>query len=88
MVKRMKQKKAKKIMKKEKISKEMTFAQVLEKHPETVNVFMNYGMACVGCPLSRAETLEQGAIAHGIEVKKLVEDLNKKINKINRKKKK
>jgi hybrid cluster-associated redox disulfide protein len=66
---------------KQKITKKMTFAEVLNKYPETVNVFLKNGMTCVGCPLSRSETIEQGAKAHGVNVKKLINDLNKKIKR-------
>ena len=38
-------------------------------------------MACMGCPMAMQETIEQGALAHGIDPKKLVEELNNKIIK-------
>jgi len=60
-----------------KITKDMTFGEVLKKYPETVKTFFEYGMHCFGCHLSVAETIEQGALAHGVEVDKLVDDLNK-----------
>jgi len=59
-----------------KITKEMTFGEVLKKYPETVKTFFQYGMHCFGCHLAVDETIEQGALAHGVEVDKLVEDLN------------
>ncbi len=63
-----------------KITKDMTFGEVLKKHPETVKTFFEYGMHCFGCHLSVAETIEQGALAHGVEVDKLVDDLNKLVS--------
>ncbi len=60
-----------------KITKDMTFGEVLKKYPQTVKTFFEYGMHCFGCHLSVAETIEQGALAHGVEVDKLVDDLNK-----------
>jgi hybrid cluster-associated redox disulfide protein len=63
-----------------KITKDMTFGEVLKKHPETVKTFFEYGMHCFGCHLSVAETIEQGAMAHGVEVDKLIEDLNKTVS--------
>jgi hybrid cluster-associated redox disulfide protein len=59
-----------------KITKDMTFGEVLKKYPQTVKTFFEYGMHCFGCHLSVAETIEQGALAHGVEVDKLVDDLN------------
>ena len=62
-----------------KITKEMTFGEVLKKYPETVKTFFQYGMHCFGCHLAVEETIEQGAMAHGVEVDKLIEDLNETI---------
>jgi len=61
-----------------KISKKMSFAEVLENYPETADVFMQEGMHCIGCPMAMSETIEDGAAAHGIDADKLVEKLNKK----------
>ena len=62
-----------------KITKEMTFGEVLKKYPETVKTFFQYGMHCFGCHLAVDETIEQGAMAHGVEVDKLMDDLNKTV---------
>jgi len=64
-----------------KITKEMTFAEVLTLFPDTMPVFLEHSMACFGCPMAMSETVEQGAIAHGIDAKKLIEELNKAIKK-------
>jgi hybrid cluster-associated redox disulfide protein len=64
-----------------KITKDMTFAQVLQKHPETAQVFLEKGMHCIGCMAAHFESIEQGATAHGIDVKSLIEDLNKAVEK-------
>jgi len=63
----------------QKITKDMMFSNIIKKYPETVEVFFEYDLGCVGCPMAVAETIEQGARAHGINVKKLVDELNKKI---------
>lgn len=65
---------------KEKITKDMTFAEVVSKYPKATNVFLKHSMHCIGCPIAMQETIEQGAKAHGIDVKKLVEELNKAIS--------
>ena len=62
---------------KEKINEKMTLHEVLTKHPEKQKVFLKHGMSCFGCPFAMQETIEQGAMAHGINIKKLLEDLNK-----------
>jgi hybrid cluster-associated redox disulfide protein len=64
-----------------KIDKNINFSELLEKHPESVEVLMESGMHCIGCPASMFETLEQGAMAHGISVKELVDKINNKLEK-------
>lgn len=59
------------------ITKEMTIGEVVENHPETVDVFNKYGMGCLGCPATAFENVEQGAIMHGIDIEQLIVDLNK-----------
>ncbi len=63
----------------QKIIKKMTFKEVLKKYPEVTGVFFKHGMACVGCPLAQQETIEQGTLAHGLDVEKFIEELNKKV---------
>lgn len=64
----------------QKINKNMTLGDVVQGYPETAEVFMKYGLHCIGCHVAAFETVEQGAMAHGIEdVSKLVDDLNKAI---------
>jgi hybrid cluster-associated redox disulfide protein len=58
------------------ITKDMNFGEVLQRFPQTMPVFGKYGMHCIGCSMSAFETIEQGAMAHGINVKKFVDDLN------------
>ena len=43
---------------------------------DTVGVFMNSGMGCLGCAAAHFENIEQGALAHGIDVNALMKDLN------------
>lgn len=59
------------------ITKDMTIGEVVENHPETVEVFNKYGMGCLGCPATAFENVEQGAIMHGIDIEQLIVDLNK-----------
>jgi hybrid cluster-associated redox disulfide protein len=63
-----------------KITKDMTFGEVLKKHPETAKTFFQYGMHCFGCHVAVSETIEQGALAHGVSVDQLMEDLNKTVS--------
>lgn len=65
-------------MAKEKITKDMLIGEVVKKYPKTVNVMMDYGLQCVGCHVAAWETVEQGAQSHGINVDKMVREMNKK----------
>lgn len=60
----------------DKITKDMTFHQVLQKSPEVVQVLEKYNLGCVGCMGAANETLEQGAKAHGLNVEDILRDLN------------
>jgi hybrid cluster-associated redox disulfide protein len=58
------------------ISKDNTIEEVVTKYPETVMVFMKHGLHCVGCHVSAFESIEEGAMAHGMDVDTLLADLN------------
>ncbi|MHC1592587.1 MAG: DUF1858 domain-containing protein [Methermicoccaceae archaeon] len=58
------------------ITKDMGIIEVVESYPETLETFMQYGMGCIGCALASFETVEEGALVHGLDVDKLVADLN------------
>lgn len=58
------------------ITKEMPIGEIVQKYPQTVRVFLKHGLMCVGCAAARFENLEQGAVAHGINVDALLQDLN------------
>lgn len=63
-------------MKKEIITKKMTIAEIIRAKPKAAEILMRAGMGCVYCPGAAMETLEEGAKAHRIDIKKLVKDLN------------
>lgn len=70
----------KKQTKKFEVKKEMTFAQLLTKKPEAMNILFENGLHCIGCHMSAYETIEQGCLAHGMndkEIDVLVKQLNK-----------
>ena len=60
----------------EPISRDMTIAEVVQKYPQTVQVFLAHGLMCFGCAIARFENIEQGAAAHGIDIEALMSDLN------------
>ncbi|MFH1229528.1 MAG: DUF1858 domain-containing protein [Candidatus Aenigmatarchaeota archaeon] len=66
---------------KEKVSKDMLLGEVINKYPNTMEVFLEYGLHCAGCGAAFAETVKMGAESHGIDLKALLIDLNKAAGK-------
>jgi hybrid cluster-associated redox disulfide protein len=60
----------------DKISKEMTFFELMRTYPESVKVLQKHNLGCIGCMGAQNESLEQGARAHGLDVETLLADLN------------
>ena len=58
------------------ITKDMSIKEVVQQYPDTIEVFMISGMGCVGCAGAHFENIEQGALAHGIDVDGLMKELN------------
>lgn len=72
---------AKKIISKEAITKDMAIGDVISKYPETVEIFQEQGLHCVGCAVAAMETIEQASEAHGMNLQILLKVLNEKIKK-------
>lgn len=58
------------------ITKDMTVGDILDQDRETAQFFLNMGMHCLGCPASRAETLEQACAVHGVDADALLAEIN------------
>ena len=66
----------------QKITKDMTIGEVVQKYPSAVDVLQEAGVHCVGCGASYDETIEEGLTSHGFteeEVARVVEKLNESI---------
>ena len=81
MKKRKTKNKSQKSGKSPEINKNMTFIKIMQKYPKAAKILMKRGMHCVGCGMAGYETLEQGAVMHGLDADKLVNEINKKIKK-------
>ena len=62
------------------ITKDMSIIEVVQQYPDTAMVFMYAGMGCLGCAAAHFENIEQGALAHGIDVDALIDALNEVVN--------
>ena len=58
------------------ITKDMTIGEIVNADSSKAEVLMSFGMGCVGCPSAQAETLEEAAIVHGINLDDLIEAIN------------
>jgi len=58
------------------ITKDMTFHQVMRLNPEVIKVLKTFQLGCVGCMGAQHESIEKGAMAHGLDVDELLEALN------------
>ncbi len=61
------------------ITKDMSILDVVQKYPDTVDVFVNAGMGCLGCAAAHFENIEQGAMAHSIDIDTLIDGLNEAV---------
>lgn len=63
-----------------KITRKTKFTQVM-KNEKAVEVLMEHGVYCMGCPMAGMETLEQGLEAHGLDVDEILDEINGKRKK-------
>mgnify|MGYP001563286446 CR=1 FL=1 len=62
------------------ITKETLINDLLEKNPEVAEILMAYGLHCVNCHFSEFDTIEDGAMVHGMsdeDVELMIRDVNK-----------
>ena len=58
------------------VTKDMGIMEIVTAHPETLEVFAQYGMGCIGCAAAHFENLEAGAKVHGIDADEMVASMN------------
>ena len=58
------------------ITPDMTIAEVMRMDPEVAPVFLSYGMHCLYCPVSSAESIAQASQVHGVNADELIVSLN------------
>ena len=59
-----------------KITADMLVGKVLDEHPQLAQYFLDIGMHCLGCPMTRGESIAEACSAHGQDVNALLEKLN------------
>lgn len=59
----------------EKITPQMSVADLLAQVPQTIPVFLRYGMACVGCSMAAFEALENLPKIYGVDQETFMAEL-------------
>jgi hybrid cluster-associated redox disulfide protein len=59
-----------------KVTKDMIIADILRLDRGTAPILLSIGMHCLGCPSSSGESLEDACAVHGVDVDKVVKELN------------
>ncbi len=63
------------------ITKDTIIGDILRIAPQAAPIFMGIGMHCLGCPASQAETVAEACAVHGVDVDKLLAEVNRLIAK-------
>lgn len=58
------------------VTKNMTIGETIQTDQNIIEILLNYGMHCIGCPSAQGETLEEACMVHGLDVEPLVEEIN------------
>jgi len=64
-----------------KITENMQINEILDLNPDITEVFIVHGLNCQGCPGARSESLKEAAEGHAVNLIKLIEDINKFLDK-------
>ena len=63
------------------VTKETLIGDLLQMEPETAQFLIQMRMHCLGCPASRAESLEEACMVHGVDADEMVERINQFLEK-------
>ncbi len=58
------------------VTKDSVIGDVLDFDIETARFFFDIGMHCLGCPMSRGESIADACSVHGTDADELVKKLN------------
>ena len=58
------------------ITKDMTIGEIIVNNPEVAPILMEAGMHCLGCPSAQAESLEEAAMVHGLDIDTLMDRIS------------
>jgi hybrid cluster-associated redox disulfide protein len=58
------------------ITKDTVIADIMMNAPETMPMFQQIGMHCMGCAMASGENVEQACAAHGVDADEFIKKLN------------
>jgi len=59
------------------VTLETVIGDIVDRDENTADIFLESGMHCITCPVSRMETVEEAAMVHGVDADELVAKLNR-----------
>ncbi len=62
------------------IKKDSKINEIIQNFPHTIDLFRELNMSCSSCFAVNFDTLENGALMHGMEVNKLISQVQKHIH--------
>lgn len=69
-----------------KVTPDTIISDILKLDKGTVPILLKIGMHCLGCPSSSGESLADACAIHGVDVNKVVQELNEYLEKKEQKK--
>ena len=58
------------------VAKDTVISDIMMNAPDSVPLFQEIGMHCMGCALATGENVEQACMAHGVDVDDFLKKLN------------
>ena len=62
-------------------TKETVIGDLLDYESEVAQFFLAIGMHCLGCPVSRGESIEEACAVHGTDAEELIAAINEYLGK-------
>ncbi len=66
-------------MEKTYVNEKTLVGEIVNQYPEAIDVLLDMGMHCLGCPASQGESLEDACAVHSIAVDGILEKINGRI---------
>ena len=57
----------------------LSIAELLKRFPQTISIFIQYRMACVGCAIAAFHTVAEAAAIYGVDTELFISELEQKI---------